>query len=237
MLVPPWHVSQLELCCRDVLDALVATIQDQSASRRNLLNGTFSAAPPSVISTWIVQAWVNQLGWLLSMRFPSFYYKRRVTVLLVVKVLMAYQTIHATNKIGDRMYDDSTFTQQAPATSFFLKLILICNVPYILAWVAGMPIPFALQSLGAALHAAVFVLGGSTRGEHRLSDTGQPGHGGGGVMCFNHTLRSACWQRLCLQCLTRALLPRFLVRLQQPGLSVAFHPALAWDMALHDALT
>lgn len=103
--------------------------------------------------------------WRLALRQPSFYTKHRLPLLTLAKALLAYQTLYATNKVGDNLYVDSGFTQRSPAAAYMLKMVLMCNVPYLPAWVAGAPQPMLHQFFVTLLTVVVVLLGACTRGE------------------------------------------------------------------------
>lgn len=108
---------------------------------------------------------MNQLLWHLALRQPSFYSKHRLPLMTLMKALLAWQTLHATNQVGDNLYITRRFTKRSPAASYFLRVVLMCNTPYIPAWVIGAPQPMVHQCFATVLSVVLQLLGGCARGE------------------------------------------------------------------------
>jgi hypothetical protein len=93
------------------------------------------------------------------------YCKHRVAILAVVKVLMAYQTLHATNSIQDKLYALRPLTSHNPAAAILVKITLISSAPNFVAEVLCMPVPLWQQLAATVFKAVVIFLGRCTRGE------------------------------------------------------------------------
>lgn len=93
-----------------------------------------------------MQAWFTQIVWMSALRAPSFWETNRLPLLLLIKLKIALQTVHANNSIIDLLYVDKGLAPLAPPTATLLyKTVLVTGVAHFPAMSVCMRLPFLLQ--------------------------------------------------------------------------------------------
>ena len=124
----------------------------------------------------LLQAWITLSIWLTAMRWPTFYRRHRVPLLSWFKIMLMYQTLHATNNAAQLLYAPGPLSKSgSPLTYVLFTTVLVTNVAHLPSMCAGLPLPFVHQLVWLALTATAFFFSTCPTGEcvllHNLLST------------------------------------------------------------------